>query len=93
MIMGKLVAVSPVGKNGQTVVPASIRKMFKVGPGHNLVGFYVQGSHVELAPVSVTKAEVDYTTAELDKLEHLAKEKGGHRFKTAGAAKQYLKSL
>ena len=91
--MGKLVAVSPVGKNGQTVVPAKIRKMFKVGPGHNLVGFYVQGSHVEIAPMSVSRAEVDYTEAELSKLDHLAKEKGKRRFKTAGAARKHLKSL
>ena len=91
--MGKLVAVSPVGKNGQTVVPASIRRLFKVGPGHNLVGFYVQGSHVEIAPMAVTRAKMDYTEAELNKLEHLAKEKGGRKFKTAGAAKQHLKSL
>ena len=79
--MGKLVAISPVGKNGQTVVPASIRRMFKVGPGHNLVGFYVQGDHVEIAPVDVTRAEVDYTDVELNKLERLAKEKGGSKFK------------
>ena len=91
--MGKLVAVSPVGKNGQTVVPASIRRLFKVGPGHNLVGFYVQGSHVEIAPVDVTRADVDYTESELDKLEHLAKETGGRKFKTARAAKEHLKSL
>ena len=91
--MGKLVAVSPVGKNGQTVVPARIRKLFKVGPGHNLVGFYVRGSHVEIAPMAVTRAKVDYTQNELDKLEHLAKEKGGRKFKTAAAARQYLKSL
>ncbi|OGR87752.1 MAG: hypothetical protein A3A86_02680 [Elusimicrobia bacterium RIFCSPLOWO2_01_FULL_60_11] len=84
-------AVSPVGKNGQTVVPASIRKMFKVGPGHNLVGFYVHGSHVEIAPMEVTK--VDYTEAELDRMAELAKEKGGRVFKTAAAAKKFMKTL
>ena len=91
--MGKLVAVSPVGKNGQTVVPASIRKLFKVGPGHNLVGFYVHGNHVEIAPMEVAKSKVDYTEAELDKMAELAKEKGGRVFKTAAAFKKYLKTL
>ncbi len=91
--MGKLVAVSPIGKNGQTVVPASIRKMFKVDLAHNLVGFYVEGNHVEIAPVSITKTEINYTDVELDKLEHLAKEKGGKKFKTASEAKKYLKNL
>ena len=93
MIMAKLVAVSPVGKNGQTVVPASIRRLFKVGPGHNLVGFYVQGAHVEIAPVSIQKSEIDYSAKELDRLEHLAKQKGGKKFKTASEAKKYLKNL
>ncbi|MBI3292569.1 MAG: AbrB/MazE/SpoVT family DNA-binding domain-containing protein [Elusimicrobia bacterium] len=91
--MGKLVAVSPVGKNGQTVVPASIRRIFRITPGHNLVGFYVQGRHVEIAPVSVEREDLDYTEDELDQLERLAKEKGGRRFKTATEAKKYLGRL
>jgi bifunctional DNA-binding transcriptional regulator/antitoxin component of YhaV-PrlF toxin-antitoxin module len=91
--MSKLIAISPIGKNGQTVVPAPIRKMFKVSQGHNLVGFYVEGTHVEIAPVAVSKEEVDYTSSELDKLEHLSKQKGGKKFKTAIEAKKYLESL
>ncbi len=91
--MGKLVAISPIGKNGQTVVPALIRKMFKVGPGHTMVGFYVNGSHVELAPVSIMKETLDYTEAELDKIAQLAKEKGGRKFKTAESAKKFLNNL
>ena len=91
--MSKLIAISPIGKNGQTVVPASIRKMFKVSHDHNLVGFYVEGNHVEIAPVSVSKEEVDYTSSELDKLERLSKQKGGKKFKTSIEAKKYLESL
>jgi len=91
--MGKLVAVSPVGKNGQTVVPAPIRKLFKVAPGHNLIGFYVGASHVEIAPISVVKEKVDYTDAELDRLERLSTARGGKKFKTGKAAKRFLKHL
>ena len=91
--MGKLIAVSPVGKNGQTVVPAQIRKLFKVGPGHNLVGFYIEGTHVEIAPVDVNRSEIDYTELELDKIERLANQKGGRKFKSAITAKKFLDSL
>lgn len=91
--MGRLVAVSPVGKNGQTVVPAKIRSMFKIDAEHNLVGFYLEGKHVELAPVSVVRETVGYTDAELDKLDKIKRLKGGKKFKTAAAAKRYLKSL
>ena len=89
--MAKLIAVSPVGKNGQTVVPAAIRKMFKLDAEQNLVGFYSNGGHIELAPVSVVR-DGGYTAAELDKLEGLAKPRG-KRFKSAKAAKDYLKGL
>lgn len=90
--MAKLIAISPVGKNGQTVVPASIRKMFKIDASRNLVGFYLEGDHVELAPVSVVR-DAGYTTAELDKLERLGKTRGGKKFKSGKTAKEYLKSL
>ena len=53
--MIKLLAVSPVGANGQTVVPAAIRRMFGIAPGRNLVGFYLDGGRVEIAPVSVVR--------------------------------------
>lgn len=91
--MTKLIAISPMGKNGQTVVPAAIRRMFKMGAGRTLVGFYSDGKHVEIAPVSVVREEVDYTAAELDKLEALGREKGGRKFKGAHAAKRFLKGL
>jgi bifunctional DNA-binding transcriptional regulator/antitoxin component of YhaV-PrlF toxin-antitoxin module len=91
--MGKLVAVSPVGKNGQTVVPATIRRMFKIDAEHNLVGFYLEGKHVELAPVSVVRETVGYSDGELDKLDKIRGSKGGKKFHTAAAAKRYLNSL
>lgn len=91
--MSKLIAVSPVGKNGQTVVPAKIRKLFKLEAGQNLVGFYLSGGHIELAPVSVVRDQLDYTEAELDKVERLAKARGGKSFKNGRAAKAYLKSI
>ena len=90
--MSKLIAVSPVGKNGQTVVPAKVRKMFKIDADHNLVGFYANGDHVELAPVSVVR-DKPYTEAELDKIEHLGKARGGRKFKSGKAAKNFLKSV
>ena len=89
--MFKLIAVSPVGKNGQTVVPAQIRKIFKIDATRNLVGFYSDGDHIELAPVSIEKA--DYSADDLDKVEHLGKARGGRKFKTGKAAKTFLKSL
>lgn len=91
--MSKLIAVSPVGKNGQTVVPAKIRKLFKLEVGNNRVGFYLNGDHVELAPISVVREKLDYTEAELDKIESLAKARGGKSFKKGRAAKDYLKSI
>lgn len=89
----KLIAVSPIGRNGQTVVPVRIRRMFKVAEGHNLVGFYEDHGHVEIAPVRVQKMEVDYTEAELNRLGHLAKQKRGRKFDSASAAKEYLRGL
>ncbi len=90
---GKLIAVSPVGKNGQTVVPAAIRKLFKIAEGNNYVGFYIENNHVEIAPLEVEKRDVDYTEAELNKVEKLSTEKGGRKFKSPKAAKDFLKSL
>ena len=91
--MARLIAVSPIGKNGQTVVPASVRKMFKVGPGRNLVGFYIDGDHIELAPVTVERDDANYSEAELNKIERLAKKRGGKKFKSARTAKAFVKKL
>lgn len=91
--MGKLVAVSPVGKNGQTVVPATIRKMFKIDAENNLVGFYLEGKRVELARVSVVRETAGYTDAELDKLDKIKRSRGAKKFKTTAAAKRYLSGL
>ena len=90
--MSQLIAVSPVGKNGQTVVPAAIRKMFKIGGTRTMVGFYKNGNHIEIAPVTLEKGD-NYSHAELNRLEALAKETGGLKFRTSGAAKRHLKSL
>ena len=91
--MGRLIAVSPVGKNGQTVVPATVRKMFKMESGKNLVGFYLEGDHVEIAPVSVVREKASYSVEQLDKLERLGKAKDGKHFKTGKAAKKFLAGL
>ncbi|OGR91567.1 MAG: hypothetical protein A2V88_12425 [Elusimicrobia bacterium RBG_16_66_12] len=91
--MGKLIAISPVGKNGQTVVPAAIRKMFNIDADHNLVGFYIEDDHVELAPVAVVREKADYSDAELKKVERLGKALGGKKFTDGKTAKSYLKSL
>lgn len=90
--MSKLIATSPVGKNGQTVVPSIIRKMFKIGTTYTVVGFYKKGNSIEIAPVKVEKA-VDYSKSELHRLDVLASEKGGTVFKSEKAAKHYLKTL
>jgi len=89
--MNRLLATSPVGKNGQTVVPAQIRKMFKLREGRGAVGFYLHGNHVEIAPIKVEKGE--YSLEQLDKLDSLAREKGGVVFKNATAAKAHLDIL
>jgi len=65
--------------------------MFKIDAAHNLVGFYLEGDHIELAPVAIEKA--DYSADELDKVERLGKAPGGKKLKTAKAAKSFLKSL
>ena len=91
--MSRLIAISPIGKNGQTVVPGAIRKMFKTTPEHNLVGFYIEGNHVQIAPVSIHKEKMDYTHFELSKIEKLSKQKNGKKFKTAAAAKKYIETI
>jgi transcriptional regulator with XRE-family HTH domain len=42
---------------------------------------------------SMVREKIDYTEAELDKIEKLAKARGGKSFKSVRAAKAYLKSL
>lgn len=91
--MSKLVAVSPIGKNGQTVVPAKIRRLFKLEAGKGMVGFYLNAGHIELAPISVVREVLEYTEAELDKVEKLGRVRGGKAFKTGRAAKAHLKTL
>lgn len=91
--MSKLVAVSPIGKNGQTVVPAKIRRLFKLEPGKGMVGFYLNAGHIELAPISVVRETSEYTEAELEKVEKLGRARGGKRFKNARSAAAHLKTL
>ena len=89
--MMKLITTTPVGKNGQTVVPMEIRKMFKLHSKFTRVGWFVHDRRIEVAPIEEKKA--DYSTGELDKLEKLAHAKGGKTFKSAQAAKDYLDTL
>ena len=89
--MTKLIATSPIGKNGQTVVPASIRKIFKLHLVHMKLGFFLRDGHVEIAPVEETRG--DYSVAELAKLETLAEEPGRKTFKSSKSAKKYLAGL
>lgn len=91
--MSKLVAVSPIGKNGQTVVPAKIRRLFKLEPGKGMVGFYLNAGHIELAPISVVREASEYTEAELEKVERLGRARGGKSFKNARSAAAHLKTL
>jgi len=89
--MTKLIATSPIGKNGQTVVPAPIRKIFKLHLTHMKLGFFLHDGHVEIAPVEEKRG--DYSVAELAKLESLAKEPGGKTFKSSKSAKKFLAHL
>lgn len=91
--MSKLVAVSPIGKNGQTVVPAKIRRLFKLEPGKGMVGFYLNAGHIELAPISVVRETSEYTEAELDKVEKLGRARGRKSFKNARSAAAHMKTL
>ena len=89
--MTRLITTTPVGKNGQTVVPLEIRKMFKLHSKFTKVGWFIHDRRIEVAPVEEKKAE--YSVEELDKLEKLAHAKGGKVFKNAQAAKGYLDTL
>ena len=89
--MTKLIATSPIGKNGQTVVPAPIRKIFKLHVPHMKLGFFLRDGHVEIAPVEERRG--DYSAEDLAKLEALAHEPGGKTFKSAKSAKKYLQNL
>ncbi len=61
--MTKLISISPVGKNGQAVVPISVRRMFRLNGRKNMIGFYLRNNHVEIAPVSLTREELNYSEA------------------------------
>lgn len=89
--MTKLIATSPIGKNGQTVVPAPIRKIFKLHDPHMKLGFFLHDGHVEIAPIEERRG--DYSAEELAKLQALAQEPGGKKFKSAKSAKTYLERL
>jgi len=89
--MTKLIATSPIGKNGQTVVPATIRKIFKLHDPHIKLGFFLHDGHVEIAPIEERRG--DYSAEDLAKLQVLAEESGGKKFKSGKSAKKYLQSL
>lgn len=91
--MTKLIAVSPVGKNGQVVVPAAVRRLFKISGGRRHMGFFMRNGRIEIAPVSIERTPCDYTEEELDELDRLAREPGGRTFKSAKAAIKYIRSL
>lgn len=89
--MTKLIATTPVGKNGQTVVPVEIRKLFKLHQKFTRVGWFVHDKRIEIAPIEEKQA--DYSTEELETLGKLSKAKGGKVFKNSRAAKDYLNTL
>ena len=89
--MTKLIATSPIGKNGQTVVPATIRKIFKLHAPHIRLGFFLRDGHVEIAPVEEHRG--DYSAEDLAKLQGLAEESGAKRFKSTKSAKKHLQRL
>ena len=89
--MTRLITTTPVGKNGQTVVPAQIRRLFRLHSKFNRVGWFVHDHRIEIAPMEEKKA--DYSIAELDKLEKLSRARGGKVFKDPRAAQAYLDTL
>ena len=89
--MTKLITTTPVGRNGQTVVPVEIRKMFKLHSKFTRVGWFIHDDRIEIAPIEETKAE--YSLDELSKLGKLAHAKGGKVFKSSKAAKDYLNNI
>ena len=89
--MTRLVTTTPVGKNGQTVVPVEIRKMFRLHSKFSRVGWFIHDSRIEVAPIEEKKAE--YSVEELGKMEKLAHVKGGKVFKNPQAAKAHLDTL
>lgn len=52
-----------------------------------------EGYRIIIAPEQPKKKDVDYTEEELDKLERLAKKRGGKTFDSWEKAKKYLESL
>lgn len=89
--MTRLISTTPVGKNGQTVVPVEIRRLFKLHRKFTRVGWFIHDHRIEVAPMEEQKA--DYSVAELNKLEKLARAKGGKVFDNPQAAKSYLDTL
>ena len=62
--MTKLITTTPVGRNGQTVVPAQIRKMFKLHSRCTRVGWFIHDHRIEVAPMEERKA--GYSLKDLD---------------------------
>jgi len=89
--MTRLITRPPVGKNGQTVVPVEIRKLFRLHTKFSRVGWFIHDSRIEVAPMEEKMA--DYSVEELQKLKKLARAKGVKAFKNPQAAKDYLNSL
>jgi bifunctional DNA-binding transcriptional regulator/antitoxin component of YhaV-PrlF toxin-antitoxin module len=86
-----LLSTSAVGAKGQTVVPAKIRKLFKLDKKIFQLGWFMNGCRIEVAPV--VEKSVGYSTEELGKLEKLSDAKGGHVFKNVQSSQAYLFSL
>ena len=86
----KLLGSTPVGQNGQTVVPAKIRALFKRDKKRFQLGWFMNGRRIVVAPM---KKIAPYSIKELEKLNKLAGATGGNEFKNAQAAKDFLADL
>jgi transcriptional regulator with XRE-family HTH domain len=83
--------ISKLEKPGSDHLLSNYERAVRMLHGH--LAIIPNGARVVTAPVSVVRDKLDYTEEELDKVERLAKARGGKSFKSVRAAKAYLMSL
>lgn len=88
------ILVSPVSQKGQVTLPKTVRSTLKIKSGSDYVAFRIErNGKVEIVPVEIKEKRVSpYTETEWVKIEKLANRKG-KSFRSAEAAKKYLKKL
>ena len=72
---GEVFGAAVVGERGQVVIPADIRKLFKVKPGDRLIVMANPGKMIGLIPAVNFNAFLNRASQVMDKLDNKASRK------------------